>query len=177
RLTERFSRLRSASRSPAPTTRGAAMTTALTGVEFDVRPTMLLGRPAATPPPAATVTRPEHAQGLRADVQIVLSRAHPEDRGAIQQLIDRVTREVEDWNLEHRLLMPGGVVMDVTAATDSRRALENAYAEIHALKERLQSENIVRREEIDTPSMFEEIVGSSPPLRAVLSNVSRVAPT
>jgi hypothetical protein len=43
-------------------------------------------------------------------IEIVLSRAHPEDRAAIEQLIGRVTREVEDWNLEHRLLMPDGAV-------------------------------------------------------------------
>src|SRR5262249_40130616 len=35
----------------------------------------------------------------------------------------------------------------------------------------------VLREEIDRTSMFEEIVGSSPPLRAVLSDLSKVAPT
>src|SRR5207249_409295 len=52
-----------------------------------------------------------------------------------------------------------------------------AYAEIQALKDRLQSENIVLREEIDKTSMFEEIVGVSPPLRTVLSHVSKVAPT
>ena len=41
----------------------------------------------------------------------------------------------------------------------------------------LQQENIALREEIDKTSMFEEIVGASPPLRAVLSHVAKVAPT
>jgi PAS domain S-box-containing protein len=44
-------------------------------------------------------------------------------------------------------------------------------------EQRLQSENIVLREEIDKASMFEQIVGTSPPLRSVLSRVSKVAPT
>ena len=44
-------------------------------------------------------------------------------------------------------------------------------------EERLQHENIALREEIDKASMFEEIVGDSPPLREVLSAVSKVAPT
>src|SRR5207249_9498037 len=70
-----------------------------------------------------------------------------------------------------------GAAMHVTAAKDSRPALESAYAEIQALRDRLQSENIVLREEIDKTSMFEEIVGTSPPLRTVLSHVSKVAPT
>src|SRR6202041_3258733 len=42
---------------------------------------------------------------------------------------------------------------------------------------RLQNENVALREEIDRASMFEEIVGSSPALHAVLSLISKVAPT
>src|SRR6185295_15491709 len=42
-------------------------------------------------------------------------------------------------------------------------------------EERLQQENIALREEIDKTSMFEEIVGGSPALTAVLSQVSKVA--
>jgi PAS domain S-box-containing protein len=44
-------------------------------------------------------------------------------------------------------------------------------------EERLQNENVVLREEIDKASMFEEIIGTSPVLQAVLSRVSKVAPT
>jgi formate hydrogenlyase transcriptional activator len=44
-------------------------------------------------------------------------------------------------------------------------------------EERLQHENVALREEIDKASMFEEIVGTSPALRTVLSRVSKVAPT
>ena len=67
--------------------------------------------------------------------------------------------------------------MDVTAAKQSQQALEQAFREIRTLKDQLQSENIVLREEIDKASMFEQIVGTSPPLRNVLSRVSKVAPT
>jgi len=42
-------------------------------------------------------------------------------------------------------------------------------------EERLQQENVALREEIDKASMFEEIVGISPALQAVLSRVSKVA--
>jgi PAS domain S-box-containing protein len=44
-------------------------------------------------------------------------------------------------------------------------------------EQRLQNENVALREEIDKASMFEEIVGTSPRLQAVLSRVSKVAPT
>jgi transcriptional regulator with GAF, ATPase, and Fis domain len=45
------------------------------------------------------------------------------------------------------------------------------------LKDRLYKENIALKEEIDQASMFEEIVGSSEPLRRVLAHVARVART
>jgi formate hydrogenlyase transcriptional activator len=44
-------------------------------------------------------------------------------------------------------------------------------------QQRLQNENIALREEVDHASMFEEIVGSSPVLCGVLSQVAKVAPT
>ncbi len=43
-------------------------------------------------------------------------------------------------------------------------------------EERVQKENLALREEIDHSSMFEEIVGSSAPLRRVLEQVAKVAP-
>jgi PAS domain S-box-containing protein len=42
-------------------------------------------------------------------------------------------------------------------------------------EERLQQENVALREEVDKASMFEEIIGASPELAAVLSRVSKVA--
>src|ERR1700692_1359744 len=44
-------------------------------------------------------------------------------------------------------------------------------------EEKLQKENIALREEIDKASMFEEIVGTSKSLKAVLSRIAKVAPT
>jgi len=44
-------------------------------------------------------------------------------------------------------------------------------------EEKLQEENVALREEIDKASMFEEIVGTSSALKAVLSRVSKVAPS
>ncbi len=43
------------------------------------------------------------------------------------------------------------------------------------IEEKLQQENVALREEIDKASMFEEIVGTSPALKAVLSRISKVA--
>ena len=55
--------------------------------------------------------------------------------------------------------------------------LQEREAEIRALKDRLQRENLALRDEVDRASMFEEIVGSSKTLQTVLSRVSKVAPT
>jgi PAS domain S-box-containing protein len=44
-------------------------------------------------------------------------------------------------------------------------------------EERIRNENLALREEIDRSSMHEEIVGSSEALRAVISQVAKVAPT
>ena len=44
-------------------------------------------------------------------------------------------------------------------------------------EERVHNENIALREDVDRVSMFEEIVGSSAPLRRLLAQVTKVAPT
>jgi PAS domain S-box-containing protein len=126
-------------------------------------------------------------------LETVMERVHPDDRKFVQDMIDRILRDGKGWDLEHRLLMPDGrvkhlhtvgkplvnksgetefvgSVMDVTDA-------KKAFREIQELKDRLHKENIALKEEIDQASMFEEIVGSSEPLRRVLAHVAKVAPT
>jgi formate hydrogenlyase transcriptional activator len=58
-------------------------------------------------------------------------------------------------------------------------AIENMkfYEEIATLKARVERENVYLREEIRTAHNFEEIVGNSPALLAVLRAVEQVAPT
>jgi predicted ATPase/transcriptional regulator with GAF, ATPase, and Fis domain len=143
----------------------------------------------------------DYDPSIKPTTELVLQRVHPEDRFLIEQLTDQASSSWQDWNLDYRLLMPDGsvknlhvvahvvkndstgeagfvgAVMDVTTAKQSQQALEKAFREIKTLKDQLQSENIVLREEIDKASMFEQIVGASPPLRRVLSRVSKVAPT
>ena len=52
-----------------------------------------------------------------------------------------------------------------------------AYEEIARLKNHLQEENLLLRQELDEQSMFEEIVGSSAPMRRVIHAIEKVAPT
>ena len=143
----------------------------------------------------------DHDPAIKPTLEMVGQRVHPEDRSLVHQMIDRASRTGEDWDLDHRLLMPDGsvkhlhvvahavkndpmgeihfvgAVMDVTAAKRSQQALEQAFREIKTLKDQLQSENTVLREEVDKASMFEQIVGTSSRLRNVLSRISKVAPT
>jgi transcriptional regulator with GAF, ATPase, and Fis domain len=70
-----------------------------------------------------------------------------------------------------------GAVMDVTEQWQAKAELEKAFEEIKRLKDHLHDENVVLREQIDQAFMFEEIVGSSPALKTVLSSIVKVAPT
>jgi len=60
---------------------------------------------------------------------------------------------------------------------EKKAALESAVEELELLREQLDKENLVLREEVDRVSMFEEIVGTSPALQAVLSRAIKVAAT
>ncbi len=58
-------------------------------------------------------------------------------------------------------------------------AISNArlFAEVSHLRDRLQAENVYLHEEIKTQQGFEDLVGRSPALTAVLRKVEQVAPT
>jgi PAS domain S-box-containing protein len=133
-------------------------------------------------------------------VDLVLQRVYPEDIPLIQQAIDHASTG-NDFDLEHRLLMPDasikhvrfvgrpskadksgdgqfvGAMTDITERKRAEADLQNALHEIKKLKDQLDKENIALREEIDKASMFEDIVGESPALQAVLARVAKVAPT
>jgi transcriptional regulator with GAF, ATPase, and Fis domain len=58
---------------------------------------------------------------------------------------------------------------------EATATLQSAVEELELLREHLYKENLVLRDEVDRVSMFEEIVGTSPALQAVLSRVIKVA--
>lgn len=142
----------------------------------------------------------EYDPASKVTIEQILQRTHPEDRSAVQQLIERVLREREKFDLEHRLQMPDGAVRyvrvvghpskdelgsfefvgAVTDITERKRAeddLQKAFGEIKKLKDQLHKENIALKAEIDSASMFEEIVGESPTLQGVLARLAKVAPS
>src|SRR5258707_17482 len=68
-------------------------------------------------------------------------------------------------------------VRDGVEHLEKKAALESAVEELELLREQLDKENLALRDEVDRVSMFEEIVGTSPALQAVLSRVVKVAVT
>jgi len=106
---------------------------------------------------------------------------HPDDRAQEHDHADRESA----YALELRLRKGDGsyrwFLARYNPVRDDRGRIIRWYiscADIDDRKkaeERLQQENVALREEIDKTSMFEEIVGASPALNALLSRVSKVA--
>jgi formate hydrogenlyase transcriptional activator len=115
------------------------------------------------------------------------SDMHPDDTGPLQSLVERSLPDGLPYELELRLRAGDGSYRWFLARYNPVRDDEGqiirwyvACTDIDDRKraeERLQQENVALREEVDKASMFEEIVGASPQLTAVLSRVSKVAPT
>ena len=79
-------------------------------------------------------------------------------------------------------VLTGGALFDLRGNDGVAFAFDlskqkQAEAEIRALKDQLYRENLALRDEVDRAQMFEEIVGSSKPLKTVLSRIAKVAPT
>jgi formate hydrogenlyase transcriptional activator len=112
---------------------------------------------------------------------------HPDDSKRVQPIWDRALSSGSAFESEGRLRKSDGTYRWFLIRYNPVRDEEGkvlrwyaACADIDDLKraeERLQQENVALREEIDRASMFEEIVGTSPALQAVLSRISKVAPT
>ena len=126
---------------------------------------------------------------------------HPEDRDqAVEKWRESMATGVPGEN-EHRVRQANGeyrwflarnaalrdenghivrwyvVLMDIENQKRTEARLLQALDEIKKLQHQLSKENIVLREEVDRTSMFEEIVGASPALKAVLARIDKVAPT
>jgi PAS domain S-box-containing protein len=110
---------------------------------------------------------------------------HPDDRDRVRASADRASLTLGAYDLEVRLLNGEGHYRWFLARYypmhDDHGQIRCWYVVLTDIEdrkraeERLQQENLALREEIDQTSMFEQIVGNSPALRAVLSRISQVA--
>lgn len=134
-------------------------------------------------------------------LQALLNRLHPEDRPALEATVQKAIQEASDFEIEYRIILDDGSIrnlrvlghpvrtatgvplefvgthVDVTEQVRSKKALEDAFAEITRLKDQLVEENVALRQELDEASMFEEIVGKSQALQKVLKELETVGPT
>jgi PAS domain S-box-containing protein len=134
-------------------------------------------------------------------LDMILGRVHPDERPAVQETIHKSAVDSVDFELNYRIILDDGSIrhlhvlghpvrkpdgsvaefigthVDVTEQHLSRKALEDAFVEINALKEQLFQENVALRQEIDETSMFDEIVGKSSALQKVLKELETVGPT
>jgi PAS domain S-box-containing protein len=126
-------------------------------------------------------------------------RIHSEDRLRVREYFERCLAQKLHYETDYRIVLPEGSIryqhsighpilnesgalveflgtaIDVTEQVQARIKLEKAFEEIKQLKDRLQDENVVLREQVDQAFMFEETVGTSPSLKEVLSRVTKVA--
>jgi len=112
---------------------------------------------------------------------------HPDDLRAARTYSDSARSGGSAFELEFRLRKRDGTYRWFLARynplRDEQGQITRWYVALTDIEDRrraedrLRSENVALREEIDKASMFEEIVGTSPALKSVLSRISKVAPS
>jgi formate hydrogenlyase transcriptional activator len=116
----------------------------------------------------------------------VLARViHPDDMHRMRAVRERGLFADDPFEIEARTLGKGGVcrwfLYRYNPVRDERGQITRWYVTGTDIEDRKQAEdrlcqeNVALREEIDQASMFEEIVGTSPALKGVLSRISKVA--
>jgi PAS domain S-box-containing protein len=110
---------------------------------------------------------------------------HPDDRARELDSFDRARSTGLAYELELRLRKGDGsyrwFLVRSNPVRDNKGQIIRWYLactdidDRKTAEERLQQENVVLREEVDRASMFEEIVGASPTLAALLSRACKVA--
>jgi formate hydrogenlyase transcriptional activator len=112
---------------------------------------------------------------------------HPDDTERLDGVFDRAVARASADKLELRVRKNDGSYRWFLARfnpfRDEQGQITRWYVTGTDIEDRKQAEdalrreNIALREEIDKASMFEEIVGTSPALKSVLSRISKVAPS
>jgi len=113
---------------------------------------------------------------------------HPDDRErAARAFPDSTRSNGSGYELELRVRGADGnyrwFLLSYNPLRDDKGQIKRWYLALTDIDERkraeekLQQENVALREEIAKASMFEEIVGTSRSLKAVLSRIAKVAPT
>jgi signal transduction histidine kinase len=126
----------------------------------------------------------EYDSATEPTLELVLNRIHPEDRALVQQVIDRVSRQRTNFDLEHRLLMPDHSVKYLRVVGRASKNVSSSFEFVGAvtdMTERKQAELEAVRQRTDLAhaarlTMVGELTASithelGQPLGAILSNV------
>ncbi len=143
--------------------------------------------------------------GVRPDEPVNFQRfmtsLHPEDRDRVDAAVQSALRQGGEYREEYRIVQPDGVVrwlqvmgschldgrgrpvrlmgasLDLTDRRDQEARLRNALEEVQRLQAQLQQENLYLQQEIKASQGQGRIIGQSPALLRVLTQVEQVAPT
>jgi PAS domain S-box-containing protein len=134
-------------------------------------------------------------------VETLWQRVHPDDQARCREVVAKAIRDKVDFEVDYRIVHPDkkvrdihgvchlvldgsgevvehvGTVIDITERKRAEEELRRAFEDIKGLRDQLQRENIVLREELGKTSMFEEVIGASSVLQMVLARAAKVAPT
>jgi PAS domain S-box-containing protein len=92
----------------------------------------------------------QYEQTVKPTVELVLERAHPEDRDLVKQTIQRVSQHGRDFDFEHRLLMQDGSVKNVHVVARAKKAEPGKLEFVGAVMDTTESkraEEALRRSE------------------------------
>src|SRR6266404_1276569 len=120
-------------------------------------------------------------------VDVIGRVIHPDDTERMRNIREHGLSANNPFEIEARTLGKDGVcrwfLYRYNPLRDNRGQITRWYVtgtdvdDRKQAEDRLRSENVALREEIDKASMFEELVGTSPALQTVLSRISKVAPS
>jgi PAS domain S-box-containing protein len=124
---------------------------------------------------------PEACEAIeRADQEIIEGKCKAEVN---EQYMELEGHKGWWWDLKFPIAGPlgekliGGVALDITERKQAEEDLRKAYSEIKQLKERLETENLYLRKEIDLKHKHGEIIGESDAIKNVLHRAEQVAET
>ncbi len=138
-------------------------------------------------------------QEFEATYDAFLLRVHPDDRDKVVKAVDSAIKHNEPYNIDHRIILPGGserivheqasikrnregravhmlgTVQDITRLKHIQLRLKEANDEISRLNEKLASENLYLKKDIKLSRHHTNIIGESEAIKKVLSLIEQVA--